>query len=424
VAAPVLLARILVTIVTTHGVQRVPIGDNCHQEQHIMATTILDDLLTAAATAQLPRFALRPTTKIGRADALMVGVDNGNDAIKAAVFAADGTLHTIRVPAAYRTAAKLLGAEQEIAYRFGDQTIWVGAVALAHEGDALPVGPTRQRLVDPRMRQLLASSLVELLRSAGYAPGAYDLVVGFAVPNTEIIIVRDEAGQEQRTVEPLTRQALEQHLKGATWEVARCDEQGVAEPWALRVLTVLPQAQTAGTILAVTKAANGRTVSDYDGMVVLDLGGGDIHETEVTLRPRYQMLTSRIGDGSIRIARALKLRFPQLQLNDAQAQQALLARRLMVAGKIRDISADVEAVLDGPGQAIVAEILPSLRQARRFVAMTGGLTILLHDRLLARLAAEEKVAGEDYLVVDGGIAAELNAVGVLFGVAFAAARKG
>jgi hypothetical protein len=388
-----------------------------------MATTILQDLLAAAELGVAPQFAIRPTIRVGRSEATLVGIDNGNDAIKAAVLSAEGALHTMRVPAALRPAARLLAAEQEVSYQIDGQTIWIGETALAHEGDALPVGPTRQRLIDPRQRQLLAASLVELLRSAGYPAGEHALVLGFAVPNTEIVIERDADGQERRTVDAATRGVLEQYLKSACWEVGRVAEDGSIEPWTLRIVTALPQAQTAGTILAVTKSALGRTALDYDGLVVLDLGGGDVHETEVTLHPRYAMLTRRIGDGSIRIARALKLAFPRLPLNDAQAQQALISRRLLIAGRWKDISGEVEAVLDSQGQAIIADILPSLRQARRYVIITGGLTIPLRRRLIERLALEEKRTPDDYLVINGELAPVLNAIGVLFGAAFVGAAR-
>jgi hypothetical protein len=387
--------------------------------------SILDELLAAAAAGQPARFALKPTIKVGRAEALLVGVDNGNDAIKAATFAPDGTLHTIRIPAAVRAAQRLLAAEQEVSYQIDNQTLWVGETALAHDGDALPVGPTRQRLIDPRQRQLLAATLVALLRQAGYAPGEHSLVLGFAVPNTEIIVARDAAGQEKRTVDDATRGVLEATLKNAAWPVVRVAEDGSEEVWTLHLVTALPQAQTAGTILAVTKNASGKTVSDYDGLVVLDLGGGDIHETEVSLQPRFSMLTQRIGDGSIRIARALKAAFPRLPLNDAQAQQALITRQLLISGRNRDIGGEVEQVLDSQGQAVIADILPSLRQARRYVIITGGLTILLHRRLVERLALEQKRTPDDYLVINGDLAPLLNAVGVLFGAAFVGAgRKG
>lgn len=390
-----------------------------------MSTSILDELLAAAQRGEPARFAIKPTLKLGKTEALLVGVDNGNDAIKAAVLGPDGTLHTLRIPAAVRAAQRLQAAEQEISYLVDGHALWIGETALAHEGDALPVGPTRQRLIDPRQRQLLAATLVELLRQAGYAPGQHSLVLGFAVPNTEIVVTRDEAGEEKRGVDVLTKAVLELHLKGAVWHVTRTAEDGSAEAWALHIVTALPQAQTAGTILAVTKTPTGRAALDYDGLVVLDLGGGDIHETEVTLQPRYAMLTRRIGDGSIRIARALKEAFPRLPLNDAQAQHALLTRRLLVSGRWRDIGDAVEAALDSQGQAIIADILPSLRQARRYVIITGGLTIPLKRRLVERLAFEEKRSPEDYLVINGELAPVLNAVGVLFGAAFVgAARKG
>jgi hypothetical protein len=75
------------------------------------------------------------------------------------------------------------------------------------------------------------------------------------------------------------------------------------------------------------------------------------------------------------------------------------------------------------GQSLITAILPKLRQSRRFVVITGG-AMLPHDQLVARLALEEKLPGEDYLLINHGLSSLLNAVGAFFGVLFLAQRKG
>lgn len=387
------------------------------------AQTIVQELMQTVETRQAPRFGVRPQIRLGRTEALAIGLDNGNDALKGATLTPDGELVTIRIPTAFRDAEAVQAGKQEVAYRLGDGApFWIGETALAHDGDDLPIGPTKQRLVDQRMRSFLAGGLIELLHAANYAPGEYAVVIGFAIPNTEIVPQRDANGTERLGVHGETRAALEEHLKGVTWIVERINVDGEASSWALRILTVMPQAQTAGTVLACTKAPSGKTVTDLEGMTVIDIGGGDLQETEVTIDP-YQLIARRPGDGTIRVARALMEKFPRVSWNAVLAQQALISRKLMTSGRTRDISAAVDEVLAGPGQALITAILPKLRQSRRFVVITGGGVMLLHDQLVARLALEEKVAGEDYLLINHNLSSLLNAVGAFFGVLFLAQRK-
>jgi hypothetical protein len=49
--------------------------------------------------------------------------------------------------------------------------------------------------------------------------------------------------------------------------------------------------------------------------------------------------------------------------------------------------------------------------------------LLLHDLLVDVLQQEAKEPGRDYLLVDGPLASQLNAIGVLFGLIFRAAGK-
>ena len=71
-------------------------------------------------------------------------------------------------------------------------SFWTGETALAHEGDALRVGLTVQRLDDERQRWFSGAGIVELLRAADYPPGEHQIALTLAVPNTEIVIERDQ----------------------------------------------------------------------------------------------------------------------------------------------------------------------------------------------------------------------------------------
>jgi len=47
----------------------------------------------------------------------------------------------------------------------------------------------------------------------------------------------------------------------------------------------------------------------------------------------------------------------------------------------------------------------------------------LHELLVTVLQQEAKEPGRDYLLIDGPLASQLNAIGVLFGLLFRAAGK-
>jgi hypothetical protein len=149
--------------------------------------SILEMLVNAAQQHTPVNFAQRGTIRQGKADLLVVGLDNGNDALKGAVITEEGCLVTARIPTAIREALVVRGGKQEVTYTIGETTFWIGDTALDHDGDGLFIGPTYQRIIDPRMRLFLAASLVELLVAAGYAPGSYSLAIGFAIPNDEIV---------------------------------------------------------------------------------------------------------------------------------------------------------------------------------------------------------------------------------------------
>jgi len=395
--------------------------------------SILDLVARALAAGQPAALAVRPTVRIGSTTLIPVAIDNGNDALKGATLRLDpapvtGTapsalLTTIRVPTAFAIAEQIQG-RQEVTYQCDGVAFWTGATALAHGGDALRLGPTIQRLDDERQRWFIGAGIVELLRSAGFVPGAYQIALTLAVPNTEIVIERDEKGVEQLTLDAPTRHALTRHIKGKTWTICRTDDERQPETWTITAASVLPQAQTTGTVVALTRAPNGKAVLDLAGMRVIDIGGGDLHVCEVTFRPA-QMINRRPGDGTIRIARALRhdRRFAQAIRNDVEAQQALVRQTITRSSRSVSIAEDIQRVVASKGNALVADVLAELSDSTQFVAITGGGVLLLHELLVTVLQHEAKEPGRDYLLVDGPLASELNAIGVLFGLIFRAAGK-
>jgi hypothetical protein len=400
---------------------------------HAPAGSILAHVAQAWNAGHQAAFAVRPTVRIGSATLIPVAIDNGNDALKGATLRRDpattngetgsALLTTIRIPTAFALAQTIQG-RQEVSYTCDGVTFWMGEVALAHGGDALRLGPTIQRLDDERQRWFIGAGIVELLREAGYASGEHQIALTLAVPNTEIIVERDEKGGEQLTLDTRTREALVRHLKGTHWTITRIDDDRQPETWTIKVASVLPQAQTTGTVVALTRAPNGKAVLDLDGIRVIDIGGGDLHICEVVFSPA-QMINRRSGDGTIRIARALRSNqaFAGTIRNDVEAQQALVRQTITRASRRVSIAGEVQQAVASKGNAIVADVLSELRDSRLFVAITGGGTLLLHALLSDVLQHEAKEPGRDYLLVEGPLASQLNAIGVLFGLIFRAAGK-
>jgi hypothetical protein len=81
------------------------------------------------------------------------------------------------------------------------------------------------------------------LMTTGFAPGAYKLAIGFAVPNSEI--VKESADSEKLSVCEETKNALRKPARGCEWAVTRTDECGRLTSWILMVRHLILQAQMA-----------------------------------------------------------------------------------------------------------------------------------------------------------------------------------
>ncbi|RRR75565.1 MAG: hypothetical protein EI684_04355 [Candidatus Viridilinea halotolerans] len=391
--------------------------------------SILDVVARQWATQQSAVVPVRSTVRVGGSTLIPVAIDNGNDALKGATLAPlaseeegslTSSLTTLRVPTAFAQAQAIQGA-REVSYSCDGTSFWIGDVALRHRGGALRIGPTRQRLDDDRQRWFIGASIVELLRAAGYPPGEYQIALCLAVPNMEVIV--DQSGMP--SVKERTRESMKRHLKGKVWEITRDDDSRVTEQWIIKVAHVLPFAQTSGTVVAVTRTPTGKPALHLDdGMVVIDVGGGDLHVCEVGFNPS-RMINRRPGDGTIRIARALRndVKFNGIIKNDVEAQQALVRRWVTKSSRRVTIDEDVQRVVAASGQSMLADVLADLRDSNLFVTITGGGVQLLNGLLTEVLAQEEKQAGRDYLIVDGPVSSLLNVVGALFALVFKASGK-
>ena len=347
---------------------------------------------------------------------IAIGLDNGNDAAKITMLNDAGKAVTIRIPTAHQLAKTFQGGQGEVTYQLGDDaSFWIGEAAIRNAGRALRVGSTATRITDTRHASFLAGCLVEAMITAGFAPGAYKLALGFAVPNSEII--KESPNSDKLIVADETKGALRTHVQDKHWQITRTDERGKRTTWQLSVRHLVPQAQSVGTFVAWAKAPNGRTVTDYDALTILDVGGGDLQQTDITLKPAYRMSSERRGDGTIDIARGLKQLLPKAKFNDVTAQYAL------ISGKMQTIEKEVVSVIDTYGQDLVGKMLEIVQETRRFLVITGGGVILLKKPLLDMLDAAEVAAERDYFLANRDLASVLNSVGALFAVLFMAAKK-
>jgi hypothetical protein len=301
----------------------------------------------------------------------------------------------------------------------GEGGYWIGEAALRNEGRALRVGSTATRLVDGRHVGFLAGCLVEALRAAGYQPGAYVLAVGFAIPNVEV--VKEHADSDRMVIAEETKAALRK-LRNVEWNVTRTNERGHVSQWSLTIRHLIPQAQSLGTFVCWSRSPLGTVVSDFQALSVIDIGGGDLQETAINLKP-YRMSTNRRGDGTIDIARGLARLLPKAQLNDVTAQAALVRGQVLISGRMQPIAKEIHAVVSTYGSDLVGKLLEVFQDTRRYLVITGGGVILLGDTVRELLEAAEKDAGTDYEIVPREWASTLNSLGALFAVIFQSAKK-
>lgn len=387
-----------------------------------LAHVLQDMPLVTSRGQELPRRV--PLAASPEPAALIVAVDNGNDAFKGALMAAHApTLVTTRIVTAYAPAKTIRAGEGITSYRVnGSEPFWIGEEAVAtQKSESLPVGGTSERIPDERFQSFVAACLVELLRQAGYGPGSYALYLSLGIPNEELTL---------QGVTPDVSRAL-RLLFDAPLAVERADEQGRSTSWRLRLVEVIPYPQSFGTFATWYYTLDGRPIeTTVVRHVTLDIGGGQFHDCEVDLdlrpdgRVKLRMAASLLGDGTIAIARAareaIRARYPGIQLSDAEAQQVLLTRRVIVGGHRTVVEAIVDEVITARAQNLFTRMLPLVQEGRNFLLFTGGGSALLEEKL--REIVMPTRAQHQYLFVPRAVAPVLNAIGG-YVLAQAAAQK-
>ena len=354
-----------------------------------------------------------------------IAVDTGNGAMKAAMMTTTGHLISVQISSAYKLAVTLSGGTSPTTYTVdGSPAFWIGDDAVHLKGDALPIGPTAVRLDDPRQTDFYAAGIVELMIKARCLPGTYTVALGLGLPNMELQpnAKQNDAGEtvEVLAVIPETRQAIKRHLYGKTYQVRRTDEEGETTLWHLTIGNIYTQAQSYGTWMALTHTIFGtRRTDGIQEYTVIDLGRGDTHATTIQLKPTFRMTTQRSGDGTIRQARAVARSLPRFDMNDAQAQHALITRSVLDSGRPTSINDVVDGVVERETQDTLARLLPVLRNQNAFIIFTGGGT---KDRTTQRLISERMDSlgrsATSYMIVHPDVASTLNAVGTLLKVLF------
>lgn len=356
-----------------------------------------------------------------------LGIDPGNGEMKAAMMGLDGHIVTVQIVSAYKIAVSLGGGKSPTTYSVnGGPSFWIGADAVQMKGDALPIGPTSVRLEDPRQVDFYAAGVIELLLKAHCAAGQYTLAAGLGLPNMEMQpqVKKNEAGEEVEVLGVIaeTKQAIKDHIYGKTYHITRTDEDGDVTTWTITFGNIYTQAQSYGTFMALTHTIHGtRRTDGIQEYAIIDMGRGDTHETLIQLAPTFRMMTRRTGEGTIKQARAVARSLPEFEMNDAQAQQALMTRSILDGGRPTSISGIVDKVVERETQETLSRLLPALRNRNAFIAFTGGGTkdTTTLQMIKERMNSVNRTA-DSYIIVHPDVASVLNAIGTLLKVLFTA----
>lgn len=364
--------------------------------------------------------------------ALLLSLDNGNDAFKATVRRADEPRFcTQRIVTAYAPAKTIRMGERITTWRVQvegeeqpSEAFWIGDdAAYAEQAESLPIGLTEERLEDPRYRHFLFACMVETLLQARYRPREdYKLFTSFGVPNEEV---------ELTGVKEPVRVALKRHLLQKHVVVQRTDPDGATTNWSFKIVEMTPYAQSVGSFFAWYYTIDGAAVdTDIVEFVVLDFGGGHLHQCDVQIlhrpgkKPSLRMGAKLLGEGTIGIARSVKEMlcdsYPGLSLSDVEAQQILSSGYMTVGGRRTPVRGVVQEVIGARAQKTYTTILPVLQRTRSYLMFTGGGTILLAESL-RKLVAMKRHAN-DFLFVPGEWASTLNSMGG-YVVAYTFAQK-
>lgn len=351
--------------------------------------------------------------------AILVSVDNGNDAFKGAMLhVRNPFLCTKRIVTAYALARKLGAGDGITTWQVNEsEPFWIGEDALlTMKAESLPIGMTEDRLPDERYRRYLFACLIELLLEAGYGTtsqefqGTYDLYLSFGVPNEEV---------SRSGVNEAVRRALTP-LFNTVYTIQRTDEQERSTTWKVRLVEINPYPQTFGSFVIWYYTIDGTPIeTDIVKHLTLDIGGGQFHQCEVTLqhqaqgKPKLRMAATLLDEGTISIARAvrdqLRAQHPGIRLSDAEAQQVLVSRHALIGGRRASVDEIVSEVIEARSHNLLTHLRHQLQEERSFLMFTGGGSVLLAQSLHGLVRASRNA--QSFLFVPKELASVLNAIG-------------
>lgn len=263
--------------------------------------------------------------------------------------------------------------EYGLAYCIGDDAL------KTNTSQPLPTGSTGRRLSDLRQIEYEMAAMVAFLRKCSYTPGNHILTLSIAIPNDEIVVTNTTG---KTTVIAETEKALREVYE-KTWIVEETTPRGDVQEWELRFTkkrVVIPQ--TMGAITLYSRDVYGRLVLDgIEAIAIVDIGHGDTQGSIVQLKP-FSMSVERIGDGTIRIAKALLPAMRQqavldgsidaTQINMNQAQAIAQTKTVIKRGKTVRLEGLVDELTTREAASLAVELARFFRPTNAEPLIVGG----------------------------------------------------
>lgn len=370
--------------------------------------------------------------------AIGIGHDRGNGYGKHASIL-HGKLVTQEMVNAIANTTKTIAGAKATTYRLqraGEYGLpfCIGDDALkTNTSQPLPTGSTGRRLSDVRQIEYEMAAMVAFLRKCGYPSGRHTITLSIAIPNDEIVLT-NTTGRTAVIAE--TEKALREVYE-KTWTIEETNPRGEVHEWELgftKKRVVIPQ--TMGAITLYSRDMYGRSILDgTEAIAIVDIGHGDTQGSIVQLKP-FSMSVERIGDGTIRIAKALLPAMRQQAMNDGsidatqinmnQAQAIAQTKTVIKRGKTVRIEGLVDEVTTREAASLAVELA-------RFFRATNGEPIIVgggSKNQLIRETIEKQTKslwgdGQGVFFFDPKLTSVANAIGAfmqLFWVAQAATK--
>jgi hypothetical protein len=395
----------------------------CHQSRLIFIKDGRDYQLTNT----VPYHYRNESGGVVETQAIVLSVDNGNDALKASVIDAYGPfLRSQRIVTAYAPAPVVRAGDKPVSFKVGNsKEFLIGDDALASRDiEDLPIGLTEERLTHDRFRHYFCAACVEALACANYSPtgtmGEHHIYLQFGMPNEEISVggIKAEAAAALQTI-------LNKRIA-----VQRIGSDNAVATWNIRFIEINPFPQSLGSFFAWYYRIDGSSIdTDILRFVSLDFGGGHLHQSNIDLiykpgakRPSVRMGGELIGGGTKAMAQDLQRTIREKRktsLELVECRQALITRHAPINGRNRSVADLIDEIVAEHAQKVFVKISETIQESRNYLMFTGGGSVLLQQSLYALVS--KRRSSDDFLFAPAEVASLLNSIGGL-PAAFAAAR--